>query len=185
MAKKTTDQKKTAPKKAAETKAKTTAQDATENSTQSNDVTKNAPNTAPDNKKDNVPSVFDQALQFVTLAHAQSANIEHARALWDHFGCEAMAPKLATAVLDCAIAQGSKITTILLSKLGIAFEGDEIDHASLEALQEQSDETLVIKFLSWRLRRYAFTGNAPSKMRMWSEHILNLQSFVLSDLQTE
>lgn len=131
-----------------------------------------------------IPTVFDQAVQFSMSGHASGRTAPNAGELWDAFACEAMPPKLAVAVFDCAVHQGAKITAILLSKVGITAEDGQVDPESIEALADRDAGELVIDFLAWRLRRYAFTANAPSNMREWSQHILQLQAFVLSDLQT-
>jgi len=131
-----------------------------------------------------IPTVFDQAVQFSMSGHASGRAAPNAGELWDAFACEAMPPKLAVAVFDCAVLQGAKITAILLGKVGITAEDGQVDPESIEALAERDEGELVIDFLAWRLRRYAFTANAPSNMREWSQHILQLQAFVLSDLQT-
>ena len=37
-------------------------------------------------------------------------------------------------------------------------------------------------FLGWRLRRYAFTGGSATYMRGWSNRVLELHRFALTDL---
>lgn len=208
MATQTAAQKKAAAKKAAEAKTKaaeTTTQPATAEAqtqtTAQGDTTTQAqagagagagetqgtgdPQTSGDQSQAQpIPTVFDQAVQFSMSGHASGRTAPNAGELWDAFACEAMPPKLAVAVFDCAVLQGAKITAILLSKLGISAKDGQIDPESIEALADRDDGGLVIDFLAWRLRRYAFTANAPSNMREWSQHILQLQAFVLSDLQT-
>lgn len=207
MAKQTQAQKKAAAKKAAEAKAKaaeTTMQPATTATAEAQTQTTAQGDTnaqaqagageeqgAGDPQKSGdqsqaqpIPTVFDQAVQFSMSGHASGRTAPNAGELWDAFACEAMPPKLAVAVFDCALLQGAKITAILLSKVGITAEDGQVDPESIEALAERDEGELVIDFLAWRLRRYAFTANAPSNMREWSQHILQLQAFVLSDLQT-
>ena len=207
MAKQTEAQKKAAAKKAADAKAKAaetatqpattaTAEAKTQTTTQG-DTNAQAqagageaqsagdPQTSGDQSQAQpIPTVFDQAVQFSMSGHASGRTAPNAGDLWDAFACEAMPPKLAVAVFDCAVLQGAKITAILLSKVGISAEDGQVDPESIEALADRDEGELVIDFLAWRLRRYAFTANAPSNMREWSQHILQLQAFVLSDLQT-
>ena len=49
---------------------------------------------------------------------------------------------------------------------------------TLAAVHDADEEELVIEFLSWRLRRYAFTGNASTYMRGWSARVLRIQPFL-------
>lgn len=206
MAKQTTAQKKAADQKAAEAKAQATetatqsattatAEAQTQTTTQG-DTNAQAqagagetqvaddPQTSGDQSQAQpIPTVFDQAVQFSMSGHASGRTAPNAGELWDAFACEAMPPKLAVAVFDCAVLQGAKITAILLSKVGITAEDGQVDPESIEALADRDEGELVIDFLAWRLRRYAFTANAPSNMREWSQHILQLQAFVLCDLQ--
>jgi|LULJ01.1.fsa_nt_gb hypothetical protein len=206
MAKQTQAQKKAAAKKAAEAKAKaaeTATQPATTATAEAQTQTTTQGDTnaqaqagagetqgAGDPQKSGdqsqaqpIPTVFDQAVQFSMSGHASGRTAPNAGELWDAFACEAMPPKLAVAVFDCAVLQGPKITAILLSKVGITAEDGQVDPESIEALADRDEGELVIDFLAWRLRRYAFTANAPSNMREWSQHILQLQAFVLCDLQ--
>lgn len=207
MAKQTQAQKKAAATKAAEAKAKaaetatqpatTATAEAQTQTTAQGDTNAQAqagagetqgagdPQTSGDQTQEQpIPTVFDQAVQFSMSGHASGRTAPNAGELWDAFACEAMPPELAVAVFDCAVHQGAKITAILLSKVGITSEDGQVDPESIEALADRDAGELVIDFLAWRLRRYAFTANAPSNMREWSQHILQLQAFVLSDLQT-
>lgn len=131
-----------------------------------------------------VPSAFDQAVRFSMTGHSDGRTAPNARELWDAFACDAMPTKLAVAVFDSAVHQGAKITAILLAKVGITSEEGQVDPKSIETLVDRDEGELVIDFLAWRLRRYASTANAPSKMREWSKHVLQLQAFVLNDLET-
>ncbi|MGH1330764.1 MAG: hypothetical protein ACRBBK_07780 [Paracoccaceae bacterium] len=188
MAKQTEAQKKAAAKKAAEAKTQTTTQGDTNAQAQAGAGEMQGagdPQTGGDQSQAQpIPTVFDQAVQFSMSGHASGRTAPNAGELWDAFACEVMPPKLAVAVFDCAVLQGAKITAILLSKVGISAEDGQVDPESIEALADRDEGELVIDFLAWRLRRYAFTANAPSNMREWSQHILQLQAFVLSDLQT-
>lgn len=178
MEPKTQAQKKAAAQKAAEEKAKS-AESTTQPATTETQTTAKG-----ESKAQAIPTVFDQAVQFSMSGHANGRTAPNAGELWDAFACETMPPKLAVAVFDCAVLQGTKITAILLSKVGIIAGDGQVDPESIEALADRDEGELVIDFLAWRLRRYAFTANAPSNMREWSQHILQLQAFVLSDLQT-
>ena len=206
MAKQTQAQKKAAAKKAAEAKTKAaetatqpattaTAEAKTQTTTQG-DTNAQAqagagdaqgagdPQTSGDqNQAQPIPTVFDQAVQFSMSGHASGRTAPNAGELWDAFACEAMPPELAVAVFDCAVHQGAKITAILLSKVGITSEDGQVDPESIEALADRDEGELVIDFLAWRLRRYAFTANAATYMRGWSERVLHLQSFLLTELK--
>lgn len=207
MATQTQAQKKAAAKKAAEAKAKATdaatqpattatAEAQTQTTTQGDTNAQaqagagetqgagNAQTSGDQSQVQPISTVFDQAVQFSMSGHASGRTAPNAGELWDAFACETMPPELAVAVFDCAVHQGAKITAILLSKVGITSEDGQVDPESIEALADRDAGELVIDFLAWRLRRYAFTANAPSNMREWSQHILQLQAFVLSDLQT-
>ena len=202
MAKQTAEQRKAAAKKAAaaraanaaktqetatpsaakastEAQAQTGAQTST-GETQANGDQQQGPGNT---QEQETPSVFDQAVAFAMNGVDDGRTVEGAKAHWDAFGCEAMPAKLAVAVLDCVVHQGSKATLALLAKVGGAFKDDQLTPDSIETLAECDEGELVAEFLAWRLRRYAFTANAATRMWGWSQHILKLQTFVLCDLQ--
>lgn len=105
-------------------------------------------------------------------------DVGRAKDIWKGADCEDLPPKLAVAVFDCAVRQGEKICERLLDK---ALTADR----TIPSDAEGGEEELVLNFLAWRLRRYAFTANASNKMLEWSQHILALQTFVLIELETE
>jgi len=127
-------------------------------------------------------TIFDQAAQFC-LTGTGSEPAE-ARAIWDGMGCDQLPAPLAVAAFDCAVAQGQNLAQRLLGKLGIDADPEEIEASVSKALDRQSEAELTTDFLAWRLRRYAFTGNAATKMKDQASHILRLQAFILSDLTT-
>lgn len=122
------------------------------------------------------PSLFDQAVAFSMGALDDEAKTQAARALWDLMGCEALPPKLAVAIFDCAHAQDPKVCERLLGKVGITRDGGEYDTSALDV---RDIDDLVRDFLAWRLRRYAFTAAAATRMLEWSQHILALQALTL------
>jgi hypothetical protein len=205
MAKQTAVQRKAAAKKAAATKAAnakaaetsttqtgaqtgtdaipaTDAQGTTDAQTSTDEQPQtNAPKTQTGGAQ--VPvSIFDQAVAFSGNGRGGEAKAPSALDVWNGAGCADLPPKLAVAVFDCAVRQGEKVTARLLGKIGITPTDGQLDEAALEWVAERDEEELVIDFLAWRLRRYAFTGNASTKMLEWSQHILSLQAFVLCDL---
>jgi len=122
------------------------------------------------------PSLIDQAIAFSMGELADEAQAQAAFDLWDLMGCEALPPKLAVAIFDCAHDQGAKVCERLLGKVGITRDEGEYD---LSPLDELSIDELVRGFLAWRLRRYAFTAAAATKMLEWSQHVLALQALII------
>lgn len=135
---------------------------------------------APETQAQGEATIFDQAAQFC-LTGTGSEPAE-ARAIWDGMGCDQLPAPLAVAAFDCAVAQGQDLAQRLLGKLGIDADPEEIEASVSKALDRQSEAELTTDFLAWRLRRYAFTGNAATKMKDHASHILRLQAFILSDL---
>lgn len=135
---------------------------------------------APETQAQGEATIFDQAAQFC-LTGTGSEPAE-ARAIWDSMGCDQLPAPLAVAAFDCAVAQGQDLAQRLLGKLGIDADPEEIEASVGKALDRQSEAELTTDFLAWRLRRYAFTGNAATKMKDHASHILRLQAFILSDL---
>lgn len=41
----------------------------------------------------------------------------------------------------------------------------------------------MVRFIGWRLRRYAFTANAGTYMRGWSNRVLELHRFLMTELK--
>lgn len=117
------------------------------------------------------PSLFDQAVEF------SGADQGKARELWENLGCEDLPPMLAVALFDCAVKQGEKIAMRLLNKTIAPY----LD----KAITAELDAATTDNFLSWRLRRYAFTAQSALYMQDWSLHILKLHSFVLNDLHPQ
>ena len=125
---------------------------------------------------DVTPSLIDQAIAFSMGELADEAQAQAAFDLWDGMGCEALPPKLAVAIFDCAHDQGPKVCERLLGKVGITRNEGEYD---LSPLDDLDIDELVRGFLAWRLRRYAFTAAAATKMLEWSQHILALQALTI------
>jgi hypothetical protein len=125
---------------------------------------------------DVTPSLIDQAIAFSMGELADEAQAQAAFDLWDGMGCEALPPKLAVAIFDCAHDQGPKVCERLLGKVGITRNEGEYN---LSPLDDLDIDELVRGFLAWRLRRYAFTAAAATKMLEWSQHILALQALTI------
>jgi|GEM_PF-3518917 len=136
------------------------------------EVPKDAP--PPEEETTPPPSVFDQAVQFSMSGQGNGRAASDARKIWDALRCDDLPAPLAVAAFDCAIQQGEDIAQRLLGKLS-KFDA--------EPLSEDLIEELVLEFLSWRLRRYAFTANSATNMQAWAKHVLRLQVFVLTDLK--
>lgn len=105
------------------------------------------------------------------------------RDYWDKPGCDKLPPKLAVALFDCAVNQGAGIAPKLLQRaIGVAVDGD-IGPKSTKAAHAADQDDAVIQFIGWRLRRYAFTANASTYMRGWSNRVLELHRFLLTELK--
>jgi hypothetical protein len=177
MAKKTNAQmakaKAAAAAKAAQAQKTTTTAPATTGTT-----TQPATQTAPSTEVviNVTPSLIDQAVAFSMGEITEKSEAQAAFDLWDLMGCEALPPKLSVAVFDCAHDQGAKVCERLLGKVGITRNEGEYD---LSPLDDLDIDELVRGFLAWRLRRYAFTAAAATKMLEWSQHILALQALII------
>jgi hypothetical protein len=123
-------------------------------------------------------SLIDQAVAFSMGDLDDEAQAQAAFDLWDLMGCVALPPKLAVAIFDCAHDQGAKVCERLLGKVGITRDEGEYD---LSTLEDRDIDELVRSFLAWRLRRYAFTAAAATKMLEWSQHILALQALTITE----
>ena len=105
------------------------------------------------------------------------------RDYWDAAGCDTMPPKIAVAVFDCAVNQGVGIAKRLIQKAaGVGADGI-IGPKTRAAIGRANQEDLVVQFLGWRLRRYAFTANASIYMRGWSNRVLYLLAFLNTELE--
>ena len=104
------------------------------------------------------------------------------RDYWDKPGCEDLPPKLAVALFDCAVNQGANVAPALLQRaLGVKADGI-IGPVTIKAAHDADQDDALIQFLGWRLRRYAFTGGSATYMRGWSNRVLELHRFALTDL---
>lgn len=116
------------------------------------------------------------------LTRARAIEI-YKRDYWDRPGCDQLPPKLAVAMFDCAVNQGAGIAPQLLQRaLGTAPDGI-IGPITLRAAHGADQDDAVIQFIGWRLRRYAFTANASTYMRGWSNRVLELHRFLLTELK--
>ncbi len=110
------------------------------------------------------------------------------RDFWDATGCNDLPPKVAVVMFDTAINQGPAIAARLLQNaLGNSVATDGIIGpktigAANKAHEAGNEDDLVIQFIGWRLRRYAFTANASNYMRGWANRVLELQHFLLTEL---
>ena len=105
------------------------------------------------------------------------------RDYWDAAGCDDLPAKVAVAVFDCAVNQGVSIAKRLLQKAARVTVDGAIGPKTLAAVHKVDADELVVQFLGWRLRRYAFTANASTYMRGWSNRVLYLQSFLATGLE--
>lgn len=102
---------------------------------------------------------------------------------WDANSCDELPAKVAVAMFDAAVNQGSGAAAKLLQKaVGVATDG-KIGPVTRAAVARTDEDELLIQFLGWRLRRYAFTANAATYMRGWSNRVLYLQRFVNTELR--
>lgn len=105
------------------------------------------------------------------------------RDYWDKPGCDKLPPKLAVALFDCAVNQGAGIAPQLMQRaLGVTADGI-IGPVTAAAAAKADQDDAVIQFIGWRLRRYAFTANASTYMRGWSNRVLELHRFLLTKLE--
>ncbi|MGD9918591.1 MAG: glycoside hydrolase family 108 protein [Paenirhodobacter sp.] len=107
------------------------------------------------------------------------------RDYWDAMRCDDLPPKIAVVMFDCAINQGAGAAPRLLQNAlgnGIVVDGI-IGPKTISAAHAAKEDDLVIQFIGWRLRRYAFTANSATYMRDWANRVLALQHFLLTQLQ--
>lgn len=117
-----------------------------------------------------------------TLTREQAIAI-YKRDYWDSTGCDELPPKVAVAVFDCAVNQGPAIAKRLLQKAAGTVADGIIGPKTLAAVKSADQEDLVVQYLGWRLRRYAFTANSSTYMRGWSNRVLYLLSFLSNELE--
>ncbi|MFS4437859.1 glycoside hydrolase family 108 protein [Paracoccaceae bacterium GXU_MW_L88] len=114
------------------------------------------------------------------------------RDYWDAINGDELAEisrEVALAAFDGAVNQGVEISAMLLQKAVGAKSDGIIGPKSLAAVRAMVDaeasgklppeEGALIQFLSWRLRRYAFTRNSATFMRGWSKRVLAIQYYAL------
>jgi len=118
--------------------------------------------------------------------HLAIANltIEQARAIyhrdyWCRAGCDALPPRIGVAVFDCAVNQGVGSAKRLLQRaLRVRADG-KIGPITRAAIASADESTLLLDYLSHRLRAYAATRNANRYMRGWSRRVLSLHAFLI------
>ncbi len=102
---------------------------------------------------------------------------------WDKVGCDDLPPRIAVALFDAAVNQGPGIAVKLLQKaLGVTADGI-VGPLTVAAAERADEGELVVQFLGWRLRRYAFTANASTYMRGWANRVLYLQRWLTSEFR--
>lgn len=117
-----------------------------------------------------------------TLTRAGAIEI-YKRDYWDATMCADLPPKVAVVMFDCAINQGPGVAARLLQNaLSVASDG-VIGPKTIAAAKAAQEDDLVVQFIGWRLRRYAFTANAATYMRGWANRVLELQRFTLTGLK--
>lgn len=124
----------------------------------------------------------------LTEAQAREIYFNH---YWLKAHCDKLPLPLAIVVLDCAVNQGVTIAQRLLQKaLGVVADG-AIGPKTLAAIEQANLEELVLDFLSWRQRRYAFTNGADTYLRGWSKRVLTILLYIqnattgVEDIQSE
>lgn len=103
------------------------------------------------------------------------------RDYWEAAHCDEMPPKVAIAVFDCAVNQGVGAAIKLLQRAARVGVDGQFGPQTAGAVGRADEDALVLDFLSWRLKRYAFTANAQTYMRGWALRQLHLLRFVDSD----
>lgn len=100
---------------------------------------------------------------------------------WDAARCDDLPGAIAVAVFDSAVNQGVGVAIRLLQKAaGVTADG-VIGPKTLAAVEAAEPGELLVQFLGWRLRRYAFTGQAATFMRGWANRVLYLHAFLLTE----
>ena len=98
---------------------------------------------------------------------------------WQACHCDDLSPELALAVFDCAVNQGVGIATRTLQQaLKVKIDGI-IGDETLTAANNSNETALLIDFLSWRGRRYAFTAGNETYLRGWLRRLFLLQEFIM------
>lgn len=116
-----------------------------------------------------------------------SLTLNDARALyhrdyWSRAGCASLPPRIAIAVFDCAVNQGvGKAKRLLQRAVRVRVDG-KIGPITRAAINAADEETLLLDFLSHRLRAYAATRNATRYMRGWSRRVLALHAYLLTQI---
>jgi len=158
--------------------AQSAPDDAATNQVKPTDTTTQQEKAAPSAVGASTPSLVALAMAISMGEITNEAQEQAGLDLWDRIGCEAMPPKLAVAAFDCAYDQGAQVCERLLAKIGVGDGKSGVD--AISELDGRTDDELVTTFLAWRLRRYAFTGNAATKMLEWSIRVLEIQALKIS-----
>ena len=115
----------------------------------------------------------------------EDAKAIYRRDYWDKVQGDDLPPAIATAVFDAAVNQGASVAIRLLQRaLGLPVDG-VLGPNTLKAAQDADADALVADFISWRLRRYAFTNQAQTFMRGWAKRMLSLQGFILAGMPAD
>ena len=122
-------------------------------------------------------ALFERAVAF-SAPGADAERIGGMRDIWESLRCDEVPAKLAVAVFDCGVHQGVKVAERLMGKVSAPYVGYDND------VTDEMINTVVTDFLAWRLRRYAFTASAASKMHGWALHVMRLQAFIMTELQS-
>ncbi len=105
------------------------------------------------------------------------------RDYWDAAHCDKLPPQVAVVAFDCAINQGVGISRRLLQRAAKVHVDGVVGPKTLAAVGKADELTLAKEFMGWRLKRYAFTNNAATYMRGWSNRMLELLQFLIIDLK--
>lgn len=127
---------------------------------------------------------FQEVFVIVNGPGAKTSDAAAQQELYVALGCELLPDALAIAVFDAAIKQGDKATRHLLAAAGFAVEEKDgvltLAKETKELIATTPELDLVEAFLAWRLKRFAHTANAATKMQEWGLHILQLHSFLVT-----
>ena len=118
-------------------------------------------------------------LNIAALTSGQAKEIYY-RDYWLSAGCETLPDRVAIATFDSAVNQGvGRARRLLQRAVRVRVDG-KIGPITRAAIAATAEDTLLLEFLSHRLRAYAETRNARRYMRGWSRRILALHAFLLA-----
>jgi len=123
-------------------------------------------------------------LNIAALTRTQAKDLYH-RDYWLRAGCEALPDLIAVATFDCAVNQGVGRAKRLLQRAARVRVDGKIGPITRAAIAAADEDTLLLEFLSHRLRAYAVTRNARRYMRGWSRRVLALYAYLGTESKSE